>query len=88
MSKRLQVIVKDEEIEAYERAAKVQGVSLAEWVRRTLRNAEHDISRRERDRKLAVIEWAYNYPERAPAPDIDQMNQEIEQGYLSDGSWS
>lgn len=88
MSKRLQVVVDERELEAFEETARVLGLTLSEWVRQTLRTAERDVSRGDVQRKLAAIERACGYPDRAPAPDIEQMNEEIERGYLSDDSWS
>jgi hypothetical protein len=88
LSKRLQVVVRDEDLEAFAGVARIRGLTLSELVRQTLRKAERDVSRGDVQRKLAAIRWAVNYPDRAPAPDIEQMNEEIERGYLSDNSWS
>ena len=88
MSKRLQVVVKDEELESFTRAASTLGLTLSEWVRQELRRAERDICCDDVERKLAVLEQMVNYPDPPPSPDIDQMNEEIERGYLSDDSWS
>lgn len=82
MSTRLQVLLDEAEFREVREAASRQGVPVSQWVRRALREA----CRRERsgdlERKLAAIERAMQY--EAPAPDIDQMLAEIEQGYLED----
>ena len=44
MSKRLQVVVKDEELERYERTAEAVGLTMSEWVRQSLRAAERQVS--------------------------------------------
>lgn len=87
MSKRLQVVVRDDELQAFEDVAKKRGLTLSEWVRQTLRDAEREVSHIDTDKKLAAIRRAASYS-LAPSPDIDQMNEEIERGYLSDESWS
>jgi hypothetical protein len=80
MSKRLQVIVDDEELRRYEHCAKAEGLTLAAWVRQALRAAEREVSLGDPDRKLAAIRAAYDYS--FPAPDIATMLDEIEQGYV------
>ena len=82
MSKRLQIVVDEVEFRTFARVAKRQGITLSEWVRRTLRMAQRDQSAGSADRKLAVITAAARH--RFPAPDIDQMLAEIEHGYAGD----
>jgi hypothetical protein len=81
MTKRLQVILQDEEYKAVQRAARSRRMSLAEWVRQAL-----DIQRRREPadditKKLEVLRTAVNY--NFPTADIEQMLAEIESGYLS-----
>ena len=83
MTKRLQVLIDDEELRAIQRLARDDRVTTAEWVRQRLREAQEQRARPDIERKLAVIRAATRF--RAPAPGIEQMNAEIEQGYL-DGS--
>jgi len=84
MSKRLQVVVNDDELRAFEETASVLRLTLSEWVRQTLRKAERDVSRGDVEAKLAAIRRAAEYPDRFPAPDIEQMLQEIEGGKLDE----
>ena len=79
MSKRLQVILKDPEYRDIERKARSRNMSIAEWVRQAL-----DLARRREpdggvEKKLAAVRAAvrHNYP----SGDIDEMLQEIEEGY-------
>jgi hypothetical protein len=80
MTKRLQVLIDDEELRAIQRLARDDRVTTAEWVRQRLREAQEQRARPDIERKLAVIRAATRF--RAPAPDIEQLNAEIEQGYL------
>ena len=81
MSKRLQVVLRDPEYREIRRAARARNLSVSEWVRQSLaaaRKREPSISV---EKKLAAIRKAAKV--NAPAPDIEQMLAEIEQGYLS-----
>lgn len=79
MSKRLQVVVGDADLERYERTARVAGLSVSEWVRQALADAERKTSSGDIDAKLATVRAALGHS--YPAPDIDQMLGEIEAGY-------
>ena len=81
MSKRLQVVVDDNELQAYEQSAKAVGLSVSGWVRQTLRSAQHNIAGGEVHAKLAVIRRGFS--QAFPAPDIDAMLAEIERGYFA-----
>ena len=79
MTKRLQVLMDDDELTRIQRLARMERITTAEWVRRRLRDgiaATPDTAT-----KLAAIHAAYRHD--APAPDIDEMLEEIERGYLS-----
>jgi len=78
MSKRLQVVVKDEELERYARTAEAVGMSMSEWVRQSLRAAEREVSSGDVDAKLAAIRKAASY--NFPVPDIDTLLAEMEAG--------
>ena len=80
MTKRLQVLMDHDELRSIQRLARKERVTTAEWVRQRLREAQDQRARPDTERKLAVIRAATRY--QAPAPDIEQMNAEIEQGYL------
>jgi hypothetical protein len=77
MTKRLRVLMDDDDLRTIERLAQDDRVTTAEWVRERLREARERRTRPNIERKLAVIRAAARY--RAPAPDIEQMNAEIEQ---------
>jgi hypothetical protein len=79
MTKRLQVLMDDDELRTIQRLARKERITTAEWVRRRLR--EGSASTPDTAAKLAAIHAAYRHS--APAPDIDQMLDEIERGYLS-----
>lgn len=81
MAKRLQVIVQDPEYRDIQRAARLQRMSIAEWVRQALVQARKSQPSREIASKLEVIRAAARM--EFPAADIDRMLEEIEQGYAS-----
>jgi len=79
MTKRLQVLLDDVEWRQIQRSARPQRTTVAEWVRRALRQARRSASSKDADQKLAAIRTAARH--FFPAPDIDRMNAEIERGY-------
>ena len=81
MSKRLQVLLEPKEYRTFQQIAKEMGLSLGEWVRRALRRATQETSRKSPEEKIAAIRRYENA--NAPTCDIDQMLEEIESGYLS-----
>ncbi|GAC1524296.1 MAG: antitoxin [Chloroflexota bacterium] len=81
MSKRLQIVVDDDEVRRFERCAKVEGLTLSSWARQALRAAEREVSVGDPDSKLAAIRAAYQYA--FPAPDLATMLEEIEHGYVA-----
>lgn len=84
MSKRLQVVVKDEELERYERTAQAVGLTMSEWVRQSLRAAERQISTGDVERKLAAIRKAASYEFQGREVDIETMLAETEAGRLAE----
>ena len=70
MSKRLQVLLDDPEWREIQRAARTEKSTIAEWVRRALRQARRGSSSKDVDRKLAAIRAAAGHA--FPAPDIGQ----------------
>jgi hypothetical protein len=79
MSKRLQVLLQEDELREIQRAARRERLTVAEWVRQTLREARRRRPEPSIERKLAAIRKAASYA--APTADIDQMLAEIESGY-------
>jgi hypothetical protein len=79
MSKRLQVLLDEEEFDAIRQAADNEGLTVSEWVRQVLRRARRESATGDRSRKLATIRAAVRHD--FPTSDIDEMIQEIERGY-------
>jgi hypothetical protein len=79
MSKRLQVLLPDQEMSDIRRLAKRERLTVGEWVRRVLREARSSRSVIEPETKLKSIRQAAKYS--FPTADIDQMLNEIERGY-------
>ena len=80
MTKRLQVLVQDPEWREIQRAARANRMTVAEWVRQSLRAARRQESHADVDKKLAALRRAVQHS--FPTADIEQMNDEIERGYL------
>jgi molybdopterin biosynthesis enzyme MoaB len=80
MSKRLQVIVSDEEYEALKEASDEAGQTLSEWIRGALRTVRRQRSTTRTDRKLAAVRAAVR--NEFPTGDMEVMLAEIESGYL------
>ncbi len=82
MSKRLQVLFPDDQMREIRRVAKVEGVTVAAWVRRVLVDACREHPYETVEAKLAAVREgaAYSFP----TADIDQMLSEIAQGYEQD----
>lgn len=76
MSKRLQVILDDEEMRAIQDVAKRHRTTAAEWVRKTLRASRRQEPRGDAERKLKVVRAAVRH--EFPSDDIQQMLAEIE----------
>jgi hypothetical protein len=83
MSKRLQVVVRDSDLERYTRTADAAGVSMSEWVRQALRVAEREASSGSVEAKLAVIRKAAAVGSGEREVDIDTMLAETEAGRLA-----
>jgi hypothetical protein len=80
MSKRLQVILDDEEWEEIREVARNQRLSVSEWVRQTLRQARRRLPEGERGRKLDALRAATSHA--FPTGRMERMLAEIESGYL------
>jgi hypothetical protein len=79
MSKRLQVLVPDQEMSDIQRLAKREHLTVGEWVRRALREARAKRPATEPDTKLKAIRRAAKHS--FPTADVRQMLAEIERGY-------
>jgi hypothetical protein len=82
MSKRLQVILDDEELAEIQQAAKRSRMTSSEWVRQALRKARRAEPRGDLKKKLGVVRRAAEHA--FPTADIDVMLAEIERDYLND----
>ncbi len=71
--------MEDEELAAVREAAAADGVTVSDWVRRTLREAQRRRPSGDVAAKLAAVRVAARHD--FPTGDIDQMIQEIERGY-------
>jgi len=81
MSKRLQVLLPDQEMAAIQRLARRDHVPVGEWVRRALREARIRQPVNEPETKLKAVRRGAEYS--FPTADIGEMLNEIEQGYRS-----
>lgn len=79
MSKRLQVLLPEEELAEIQHLARQEHLTVGEWVRRTLREARAQKPVKDAETKLKAIRRASGYS--FPSCDIEQMIKEIEQGY-------
>lgn len=79
MAKRMQVLIDEKEYQQIVRVARRQGLTLAEWVRQTLRAAFRKEPLGDRDKKLAAVRAAARHA--YPTADIDRMIDEISSGY-------
>jgi len=79
MSKRLQVLLDEDELREIQRIARTRRMTVAEWVRQALRSAGESEPLREASKKLEVIRAAARHS--FPTGDIERMLSEIERGY-------
>lgn len=82
MSKRLQVLLDEREYAELGKIAQRQGLTVSEWVRQAIRAARRREPECDIARKRAAIRAAMR--QSFPAPDIEQMLEETERGYLAD----
>jgi hypothetical protein len=83
MSKRLQVVLDEEELREIRRAARRQRMTVSEWVRQALRAARRGEPSRDERMKLEVIRRASEHA--FPTGSIEDVLAEIERGYLGEG---
>ena len=79
MSKRLQVLLPDKEMEEIRQLAKREHLAVGEWVRRALRDARAERPVKGPESKLRAVRRAVQYS--FPTADIEQMLAEIARGY-------
>lgn len=79
MSTRLQVILSDGEAAELKSAAAREGITVSEWVRRSVREAGRRQTSGRASERLALIQTAADYA--FPTADIEPMLDEIERGY-------
>jgi hypothetical protein len=84
MTKRLQVLVDDAELEDIQRIARGKHMTTAEWVRQSLRTARKMETASDPGSKLESVAAAVAYS--FPTGDIDELLREIERGYAGDVS--
>ncbi len=78
MTKRLQVLLDEDEYREIQEVARRQRLSVSEWVRQSLRKARFDRPRATKEEKLRAI--AESGRHQFPTADIDTMLAEIEAG--------
>jgi hypothetical protein len=79
MSKRLQVLLPDTEMDEIRRLARRERIPVGEWVRRALRAARSGQPVNAPEVKLKAVRKAAQHS--FPTADIGQMLEEIERGY-------
>ena len=79
MSKRLQVLLPDQEMIEIQRFARREKITVGEWVRRVLREARLQRPSNDPETKLRSLRRGVEFS--FPTADIEQMNREIERGY-------
>ena len=79
MSKRLQVLLEENDFAEIRRLAKRRNLTVAEWVREALRAARRETPQKDSAKKLAAVREAAKYA--FPTSDIHTMLAEIERGY-------
>jgi hypothetical protein len=82
MSKRLQVLLAEEELREIRRLARQQRMTVAEWVRQSLRAARRREPLGDAGRKLEAVRAAVAHS--FPTGDVAQILAEIERGYLGE----
>ena len=80
MSQRLQVLLEESELKEIRAVARQQHLTVAEWVRQSLRVARRAHPSGDPKAKLDVVRAAARHA--FPAGEVDQMLAEIEAGYL------
>ena len=80
----MQVLLDETELRAIQRVARSKQMTVAEWVRQTLRAARRREPANDARKKLEAVRAATRHS--FPTADIEQMLEEIESGYRSVGN--
>jgi hypothetical protein len=83
MTKRLQVLLDDDDFAALQQSATARGLSVAEWVRQAIGAARRRESSADIDRKLDAIRTAVRHT--GPTGPIERLTADIERGYAVGG---
>lgn len=83
MTKRLQVLLDDDDFAALQQSAAARGLSVAEWVRQAISAARRRESSADLDRKLDAIRAAVRHT--GPTGPIERLTTDIERGYAAGG---
>jgi hypothetical protein len=75
----MQILIETSEYECFQAHAQREGKTLAEWVRQALRETAERLPAAPVQDKLAALHQAAR--QEFPAPDIEQMNEEIARGH-------
>jgi len=84
MSRRLQVVIPDADLERYTRTAQAAGMSISEWARQALRAAAREASSGDIEAKLALIRKAASLETGGREVDIETMLAQTEAGRLAE----
>jgi hypothetical protein len=84
MSKRLQVLIDEEEYQEIARIAEQRRMTISEWARQALRAARRREPVQDAGRKLAAVRAAARH--QFPTADLQSMLDEIERGYRGGGA--
>lgn len=84
MTKRLQVLLEDDELEAIQQLARKHHLTTAAWVRETLRRAREETVYPDAVRKLRAVREASAFA--YPVGDVDEMLADIEGGYRDESA--
>jgi Ribbon-helix-helix protein, copG family len=84
MSKRLQVLLDEDELREIQRIARTRHMTVAEWVRQALRSAGEAEPLRDAARKLEAVRAAARHS--YPTGEIEQILGEIERGSTGPGA--
>jgi hypothetical protein len=76
----MQILIEASEYERFQAHARREGKTLAEWVRQALRDTAERLPAVPVQDKLDALHQAAR--QELPAPDIEQMNDEIARGYF------
>jgi hypothetical protein len=79
MTKRLQVLLDDDELAEFQRLARRRRMTTAEWVRASLRASRDAEGGSDIGQKLAAIQRAASHD--FPTGDIEELLGDIERGY-------